>query len=160
MRLVVPLRRLGYRLAYNGLLLWWFFRRPRRSGVKCVLTDGDEVLLVRHTYGPRAWDLPGGAIKRGESPVAAARREMTEELGISIDDWRALGVVMVTGEHRTDSVRCFQADAPTRELTIDEGEIAEVRWFPRNRLPKRLGRYARPILARSPRPPTASASRR
>ena len=40
------------------------------------------MLLVRHTYGPRAWDLPGGAIKRGEPPIDAARREMDEELGL------------------------------------------------------------------------------
>jgi ADP-ribose pyrophosphatase YjhB (NUDIX family) len=149
----VRLKRLAYRFAYTVLRTYWFFRRPKLSGVKCVLTDGDEVLLVRHTYGSRAWELPGGAIKRGESPAAAATREMTEELGVSIDDWRALGAVMVTVDRRRDLVHCFQADSPERELTIDQGEIAEVGWFSRTRLPEDLGRYAGPILARSPGPP-------
>jgi ADP-ribose pyrophosphatase YjhB (NUDIX family) len=148
MRLPVSLRRLGYRFAYSGLRVYWFLLRPKLSGVKCVLTDQDEVLLVRHTYGPRVWDLPGGAIKRGEPPVSAARREMTEELGVSIDDWRSLGKIAVAFDHRTDHVHCFQASSPTRELTIDRGEIADAAWFPRTGLPTDLGRYAGRIMAR------------
>lgn len=153
MSLPVRLRRLGYRVAYAGLRTYWFVRRPKVSGVKCVLTDGDDVLLVRHTYGPRVWDLPGGAIKRGETPARAARREMNEELGVLIDDWRALGAVAVTVDHREDHVHCFQAEAPSRELTVDMGEIARANWFPRDRLPGPLGRYAVRILARVPQAP-------
>src|SRR2546423_5697281 len=152
MRLPVPVQRLGYRVAYTLLRTYWFIRRPKLSGVKCVLTDGDEVRRVRHTYGPRAWDLPGGAIKRGESPVTAARREMSEELGVSIDDWRALGTVTVVVDRRKDHVYCFQAEAPGRELTIDLGELADASWFRRDGLPANLGRYAGRILARSPSP--------
>jgi 8-oxo-dGTP pyrophosphatase MutT (NUDIX family) len=150
MQLLLPLRRLGYRLAYAGLRVYWFVRRPKVSGVKCLLTDGDEVLLVRHTYGPRVWDLPGGAIKRGETPLTAARREMQEELGVSIDDWRTLGAVSVEVDHREDHVHCFQAEVPSRELAIDGAEIATACWFPREQLPPKLGRYALRILARAP----------
>jgi 8-oxo-dGTP pyrophosphatase MutT (NUDIX family) len=151
--LPLPLRRLGYRVAYAGLRAWWFVRRPDLSGVKCVLTSGDEVLLVRHTYGPRVWDLPGGAIKRSESPVTAASREMGEELGVSIDDWQPLGEVAVTLDHRVDHVHCFSAESPTRELTIDLGELAVARWFPRHALPAKLGRYAARILVLAPDQP-------
>ena len=67
MDLPVLVRRVGYRFAYAGLRVYWFVLRPRSTGIKCVLTDGDRVLLVRHTYGPRAWELPGGSLKR-EAP--------------------------------------------------------------------------------------------
>src|SRR5437870_4690431 len=77
----VAVRRRGYRVAFALLRVYWFVRRPALHGVKCVLTNGDQVLLVRHTYGSRDWDLPGGAVSRGEPPVATARREMHEELG-------------------------------------------------------------------------------
>src|ERR1700734_2481734 len=74
-------RRLAYRVAAQLLR----FLRPLVpidwGGVKCVLTDGDRVLLVRHTYGSRQWDLPGGGRHRGERSIDAARREMHEELG-------------------------------------------------------------------------------
>ena len=132
------------------LRTYWFVRRPKLSGVKCVLTDGEEVLLVRHTYGPRAWDLPGGAIKRGEAPLHTASREMNEELGVAIADWRALGTFTVVIDHRRDHVYCFQAEAPGRELTIDLGELADAGWFARDGLPEDLGRYAGRILARVP----------
>jgi 8-oxo-dGTP pyrophosphatase MutT (NUDIX family) len=148
-RLPVPLRRLGFRVAYAGLRVYWFFRRPQVSGVKCLLTDGDQVLLVRHTYGPRAWDLPGGAIKRSESPATAARREMSEELGVSVDDWQELGEYVVTIDRREDRIHCFRAELSNRELEIDRGELAAASWFPQHELPSNLGRYARQILARA-----------
>jgi 8-oxo-dGTP diphosphatase len=37
------------------------------------------------------WSMPGGAIKEGESPEQAARREAEEEIG-SIPDYRVTGV--------------------------------------------------------------------
>jgi 8-oxo-dGTP diphosphatase len=47
-----------------------------------LLTDGsDRLLIVEPTYKPR-WELPGGAVEYGESPRAAAMREVLEELGI------------------------------------------------------------------------------
>ncbi|POA81039.1 hypothetical protein C1882_26240 [Pseudomonas sp. FW305-E2] len=39
-----------------------------------------RVLLVRKKSGK--WNFPGGAIEPGESPVAAARRELQEETSI------------------------------------------------------------------------------
>jgi 8-oxo-dGTP pyrophosphatase MutT (NUDIX family) len=143
----VPVRRLGYRSAYAGLRLYWFVRRPEVSGVKCLLTDGERVLLVRHTYGKPGWDLPGGAVKRGEAPETAASREMHEELGISIGDWNPLGEFVVSVDYHSDSVRCFQAELSDPELTINLGELAAATWFPRDGLPPDLGRYARRILA-------------
>jgi 8-oxo-dGTP diphosphatase len=40
------------------------------------------VLLVRPSYKPK-WEIPGGYVETGESPLAACRREVREELGIS-----------------------------------------------------------------------------
>ena len=108
-------------------------------GVKCVLTNGDEVLLVRHTYGDREWDLPGGRIRRDEPAVNTARREMHEELGVLIDDWAPLGEVSGTVDHRRDRMQCFQAEMRDARLEIDLGELAVVDWFPPRGLPDDLG---------------------
>ena len=148
----MPARRLVYRLAYTGLRVYWFLTRPQVSGVKCVLTDGERVLLVRHTYGPRGWDLPGGSIKRGETPATAASREMNEELGISIEQWQALGQFKVEVDHRRDYVHCFQAELGAAEIVLDRGELAAASWFPRHGLPSDLARYTRPILTQAPAP--------
>ena len=115
------------------LALVWLLARIRRSGVKCLITDGDRVLLVRHSYGSRAWDLPGGAGRRGESAPAVARREMAEELGIDITTWRELGTLRsVRGRHH---VRVLTAEVSAPMLQLDSVELQTAAWFDRDRLP-------------------------
>jgi 8-oxo-dGTP pyrophosphatase MutT (NUDIX family) len=113
-----------------------------------VLTVGEQVLFVRHTYGPRGWDLPGGTVKRGEEPLTTARREMQEELGLDADDWVPLGAVYANDYHRHDVMHCFYAELGDRAVTIDRGEIAAAGWFDRRTLPPQLSRHVREILAR------------
>jgi 8-oxo-dGTP pyrophosphatase MutT (NUDIX family) len=161
MMLAVELRRTGYRVAYVLLAIYWWIGRPELHGVKCVLTDGDRILLVRHTYGPRAWDLPGGRIKRGEPPLSTARREMQEELGLTIDDWTSLGEVVTDVYRRRDTLHCFQAEVPGPRITPDPVEIATTRWFARRGLPHNLSRFVPQVLDRlaSSPPPAGEASR-
>ncbi len=150
MRFPVPLRRLTYRSGYRVLQVVWFFWRPQKDGVKCVLTTDDRVLLVRHTYGRRSWDLPGGAVKRGEPPIDAARREMEEELGLSSVPWTGIGHLRGTVDHRRDTIYLFAAEVSSPTLTLDEGELADAHWFRRAELPSDLGPYVVPVLAHAP----------
>ena len=50
----------------------WVFDPPRR-----------RVLLVRHPW--RAWVPPGGRVEPGETPRAAAARELAEETGLRLE---------------------------------------------------------------------------
>jgi 8-oxo-dGTP pyrophosphatase MutT (NUDIX family) len=142
-------RRVAIRCAYVGLRVYWFVARPKVVGVKCVVKHDDDVLLVRHTYGRRSWDLPGGTVKRRELPIEAARREMREELGRRIDDWQHLGVLYMTTNHHRDNLHMFEARLADRELDIDLIELAEAGWFPRDDLPPDIGLFVGKILARS-----------
>jgi 8-oxo-dGTP diphosphatase len=56
-----------------------------KVGASIALFRGTEVLLVERAKPPRAglWSLPGGHIEAGETAVAAAERELTEETGLS-----------------------------------------------------------------------------
>ena len=70
------------------------FHRHRRverpvSTVGALLHDAaGRVLVIRtHKWGHR-WGIPGGKIERGESSVAALRREVREETSLEIDDIR------------------------------------------------------------------------
>lgn len=147
--LPVPLRRAGYRVAHAGLRLYWRIARPQTRGVKCVVRHGDAVLFVRHSYGDRRqWELPGGGIKRGEDPRDTAAREASEELGLDLADWRALGTVDAYGYGKRTTVICFEADAPGRALTVDAGEIEEARWFTLVEPPAPLGLDAQVVLTR------------
>jgi 8-oxo-dGTP pyrophosphatase MutT (NUDIX family) len=145
--LPVPLCRVVYRSAYTALRGYWFVRRPDVQGVKCVLTDGDRVLLVRHTYGHREWDLPGGAVRRDEPPAQTAVREMHEELGVRVDGWRKVGELREVIDHRRDTMHCFTADISGLPITMDRCELQAVSWFHRDSLPRELGRFVTRILA-------------
>jgi 8-oxo-dGTP pyrophosphatase MutT (NUDIX family) len=113
-----------------------------------VLTNDDDVLLVRHTYGNRAWDLPGGTVRRREVPRHAAEREMHEELGRRIEDWISLGELFVNSNHHDDNLHLFQARVQDRELDLNLTELAEADWFPRDALPAELSRHVRTIVSR------------
>jgi 8-oxo-dGTP pyrophosphatase MutT (NUDIX family) len=146
----LTLRRLGYRLAYRALQVFWFLARPAKQGVKCMVTDGDRVLLVRHTYGRRSWDFPGGSMKRNELPLSAARREMGEELGLDGAEWTDIGQLRGRVDHRRDTIHCFRAELSEPTLTIDRGELAAAGWFTRDELPQDLGPYVGEIIRHAP----------
>jgi 8-oxo-dGTP pyrophosphatase MutT (NUDIX family) len=148
MRLSLRAGRIGMRVAYAGLRTYWFLARPQIVGVKCIVTDGDTVLLVRHTYGAREWDLPGGTVRRREVPRDAARREMSEELGRRFDDWVDLGELYISSNHHHDNLHLFHTRVSDRALDLNLVELAEADWFARDALPADVSRYVMPILSR------------
>lgn len=126
------------------LRAWWVVRRPRTDGVRCVLRRGDAFVLVRHTYGDDGWMLPGGRIRRGESPVATASREMRQELGVSATGWRELGYVAPRREFRRASrdqpfrrhgTYYVSAEVAAAALTPRAAELHEAGWFTLATLP-------------------------
>ncbi|WP_116203833.1 NUDIX domain-containing protein [Amycolatopsis circi] len=60
-------------------------RFPRKNAAAGVLARDEHgrVLFVRPTYKPFL-EIPGGLVEDGESPLAACRREVREELGIDL----------------------------------------------------------------------------
>ena len=73
----------------------------RAAAVAVVLVrDADGracFLLTRRAAGlrqhARQWALPGGRLEPGESAIAAARRELHEEIGLELDAEAALGLL-------------------------------------------------------------------
>jgi 8-oxo-dGTP diphosphatase len=126
-----------YRVAWRAVqlraLLW---PRLRGRGVKCVLIHRERVLLVRHTYGQRrTWYLPGGVMRRRETPLAAAAREMEEELGLRDLRWRELGARDMRLDGLAVRLACLHAELSDPAVAPDPVEIAEARWFDLRQLP-------------------------
>lgn len=50
-----------------------------------VRDDSGRVLLCRQRQGHRRWALPGGRVRRSESPVEAVVREIDAETGVPVE---------------------------------------------------------------------------
>jgi len=137
-----------YRVAYRLAQVWALLGLPRGRGVKCLLTHEGELLLVRHSYGPRdRWTVPGGGVHRREQLVHAAAREMAEELGLRDLHWHDLGLTTMRSDHGLSTVGVMHAELADRALRPDPVEIAEARWFGPEELPVDSRREARRLLA-------------
>jgi 8-oxo-dGTP pyrophosphatase MutT (NUDIX family) len=58
-----------------------------------ALTAADELVLVgqwRYTLEAYSWEIVEGGSDNGESPLAAAKRELAEEAGYEARDWSTL----------------------------------------------------------------------
>jgi len=138
----LALIRFGYRVAWVGLWLLRGVYRVRARGSKGVVVHDGRVLLVRHSYGPRTWELPGGGARRSESSLEALRRELSEELGL---DWAAatatpLGMLAGPGRHSAARVACYLVELRGEpQLRPDRREITRIGWFAVDAPPARLG---------------------
>ena len=119
-----------YRVAYQLIRLYVFIFRPRlRGGVLCLVEWDDKLLLVRHSYGSRGWNLPGGNMSAGESPEQAARRELKEEVGIEAVELRRTAVFPAIRGSGRPPVSYFHAVVRGPQFEVASGEIQEAGWF-------------------------------
>lgn len=144
---MLRLRRLAYRLAYRALWLAALVRPPRGQGAKALLVCDGKVLLVRHSYGPEVWELPGGGVKHGEKPHAALRRELEEELGLRVTDARPVWTQRGAGRLRHQRTHLYRVDLESCAIDSDPVEILEARWFDPAAAPRPLGSMVSEALA-------------
>jgi 8-oxo-dGTP pyrophosphatase MutT (NUDIX family) len=114
--------------------------------VKCLIEHEGRWLMIRNTYGQKYWTLPGGGVKRRESPADAAVREVSEEVGITLRDVEPIGEYFSTRHYSKDTVYCFRARVATPDHTIDAREIAEAAWFPPDAIPGTRGAAVDEVL--------------
>lgn len=106
-----------------------------RQVALCILTDGQRVLLGKRAptnpVCPNCWDLIGGHAEAGESIVDALRREVHEELGITISAFVSLGI-MIEQRPAFGGPAEFHIYLVTRwdgQIAMLGDEHSELRWF-------------------------------
>lgn len=109
------------------------------QGARIILVQERKVVLVSHWFAPWAWTLPGGSVKRTETPEAAAMREAREETGFEVRT--------IAGEIGTyrgsmgkgDRVRVFYTGDFEGSLALRPTlEIMARSWFDIDTLPEEL----------------------
>jgi ADP-ribose pyrophosphatase YjhB (NUDIX family) len=118
------------------------FQRPMTLGVRgLVIDEANRVLLVRHTY-VEGYYLPGGGVERGETFEQALTRELAEEGNIVL---RASPVLHGLYLNRRVSQRDHVALFVVREFVqsaprAPDHEIAEADFFALDALPQETTR--------------------
>lgn len=143
---------------YDDAVEWWrqrseVFSEPLAVEVWVYDESLANVVLVRHRW--RGWVPPGGAAEPGETPQAAATRELREETGIDIDVLPHVAAVAVR-KYRTDwapTLGLSYATVLPSAVPLRGENDQPVAWmplcdpwdsvFPEDR--QRIGRFARSL---------------
>jgi ADP-ribose pyrophosphatase YjhB (NUDIX family) len=137
--------RLRSRIAHLGFLM----TRPMTLGVRGVVIDGDErVLLVRHGY-VSGWYFPGGGVEVGETCADALARELEEEARVALRGPPVLhGLFFNAKPSRRDHVAVYVIrDFAVLGERAPDWEIEEARFFPLDALPAETTAGTRARLA-------------
>ncbi|MEO7421525.1 MAG: NUDIX domain-containing protein [Ornithinibacter sp.] len=117
--------------------------RQRVAAYAVVVAEGALLLtqLSGTTGAAGRWNLPGGGIDPGESPVEAVLREVAEETGQVVDRVRLLDVMTqhwvgrsghgAEDYHAVRLLHRARCDRPTRPVVHDVGgSTSDARWVP------------------------------
>ncbi|MGW5875609.1 NUDIX domain-containing protein [Nocardiopsis terrae] len=131
----------------------FFASLPATRGAAGALirSERGEVLLVRRVYAPeQPWGIPGGIMEAEESPLAACRREIGEELGVDARV-RALLVVdwVPPRPPRTAALQwLFRVEVAGTDFRLPPEELSGWEWVPPGKIPEYLPeRVAQRMLA-------------
>jgi NAD+ diphosphatase len=110
------------------------FPRLDPAVIMLVTDPDDRCLLARNAMWPeRRVSILAGFVEPGESAEQAVAREVLEETGIVVGDARYVGSQPWPMPHSL-MLGFRAAAAGSLEITVDEEEIAEARWFSRDEL--------------------------
>ena len=93
-----------------------------------IVTSALGVLIGRRTDGTPPWTFPSGKIEPGESPSAAAVREVMEETGLAA---RAVGILGQRVHPKTGRTLVYVAAEPVHRTAVGvaaPAELAEIWW--------------------------------
>lgn len=109
------------------------FDRVIRAAGWLIRDEAGRVLLLETTY-KKAWDVPGGIVEPHEDLVAAAHRELAEELALELPLGRLLVLDFCLDDGRRYDIELVLFDGGTHppdlldRATFVDGEIAATHW--------------------------------
>ncbi len=103
------------------------------SAVMMPVDDRGRILLVRQYRLPARqylWELPAGRVDEGETPLKAAKRELSEETGYRAKSWIKIADFFPSPGFLAEKMTIFLATGLSAgESSPMEDERIETRWF-------------------------------
>lgn len=117
--------------------------RPRVAAGALFFDDAGRVLLVKPTY-KEGWDIPGGYVEPGETPIEACVREVKEELGLDRQIGRLLVVDWAPSTGEGDKILFVfdggEIDQDERSrITLPRDELMDLDFLSADSLDQHLG---------------------
>jgi len=103
-----------------------------RAAAGAVFCDGSGRVLLVHPVYKDEWEIPGGTLELGESPMAACVREVKEELGLCVRVGSLLCVDWVPPRPAWDGGLMFVFDggmlspAQIESIRLDPAELDQI----------------------------------
>lgn len=130
-----------FKIAYPLVSVFWRLFKPNTVGVRvAVLNNKNEVLLVKHSYR-KNYFFPGGGVLKKEKFNKAAKRELFEEIGLTLNekDFVFRGIYQYFEEGKNDVIAFYTVKLLSDvKINVDNIEIVEATWFKLDQLPTDL----------------------
>ena len=107
------------------------YENPVPAACVVVPDDAGRILLVRRGVAPKKgrWCLPGGFMELGETPEAAALRELKEEAGLEVRIERLLGLRSTPSRLYHTILLAAYIVRTERKTAVAGDDATAARWF-------------------------------
>lgn len=106
---------------------------PQSVGIVAIDDDGSVALVRqwRYVHSKVSVEIPTGGSEAAETPLAAAKRELREETGLTAGHWSALGAIDNSNGATTDVANLFLAqELQVGPVDRQGDEDVELQWVP------------------------------
>lgn len=104
----------------------------------CMFDEQGRLLIQqrdpRKSFGGK-WDVTcGGAVSAGETSTAAAARELSEEMGVSVKEGDLTKILSLYYDTMVHDIFTLEKTIPVSALTLQKGEVVDAKWVTREEI--------------------------
>ena len=96
-----------------------------------ILNSKNEILISKRAENKKfglMWELPGGAVRAGETSLEGILREVKEEIGIKFTKKEAILLKELKREKDFKDIWLFKREVKDEEIKFADGEVIDTKW--------------------------------
>lgn len=102
-------------------------------GVQAIIINSNKQILITQRsklkeLAPLKWECNGGALLSGEDIIEGLVREIYEEVGIKLQNDKAIFLKTAKNNHNFKEIYLFEEDVEISQLEFKDGEVEAAKW--------------------------------